>query len=250
MASVCSLLHSNGVDWSNSNLRAWRAQSLCHVHCHPARKLAFCRHTHAPRCPSRREHSPIADFFSCQFGKNLIFHSSTSGRTFFRLTPYKNPPTIYSIDMNRSSQKGFTLIELLVVIAILTVLLSVSLIAINPKKQFSTANNTKRQSDVATILNAVTQYMADNNGDLPAAITNIQQNIESPGFAEFCENLVPTYLAAIPSDPLSNSGDQIDPNECLDIWDTGYTIRQISSNNRIEVTAPLAENGQSITVSR
>ena len=68
------------------------------------------------------------------------------------------------------NQKGFTLIELLVVIGILAVLLAITLIAINPARQFAQANNTKRRSDVNAILNAVNQYMADNKGSLPAGI--------------------------------------------------------------------------------
>ena len=68
------------------------------------------------------------------------------------------------------NQKGFTLIELLVVIGILAVLLAITLIAINPARQFAQANNTKRRSDVNAILNAVNQYMADNRGNLPAGI--------------------------------------------------------------------------------
>src|SRR5947209_4187972 len=68
------------------------------------------------------------------------------------------------------NQKGFTLIELLVVIGILAVLLAITLIAINPAKQFSQSNDTKRRSDVNAILNAVDQYAADNKGALPANI--------------------------------------------------------------------------------
>ena len=148
------------------------------------------------------------------------------------------------------SERGFTLIELLVVIGILTVLLSITLIAINPNRQFAQANNTKRQSDVVAILNAVGQYMSENNGSLPSAITSVQQEIQSPGFADFCETLVPQYLAAFPVDPQINNGVQIESNDCLNEWDSGYTIQQISSNNRITVTAPLAQNNESISVSR
>src|SRR5476651_2036884 len=70
----------------------------------------------------------------------------------------------------KKAQKGFTLIELLVVIGILAILLAITLIAINPAKQFSSANNTKRASNVEEILNSISQYMSDNKGSLPAGI--------------------------------------------------------------------------------
>src|SRR6185436_17359193 len=71
----------------------------------------------------------------------------------------------------QTPKRGFTLIELLVVIGILAVLLAITLIAINPAKQFSQANNTKRRSDVNAILNAIDQYAADNKGVLPTGIS-------------------------------------------------------------------------------
>src|SRR3982751_6623312 len=95
-------------------------------------------------------------------------------------------------------QKGFTLIELLVVIGILAVLLAITLIAINPARQFSQANNTKRRSDVNAILNAVHQYAADNHGTLPAGITTTLQDVSSVA-ANICAAVVPTYIAALPT---------------------------------------------------
>src|SRR3990167_9832102 len=69
---------------------------------------------------------------------------------------------------NKNSQKGFTLIELLVVIGILAILLAITLIAINPARQFANANDTQRRSDVNQILNSIGQYSADNRGDISA----------------------------------------------------------------------------------
>lgn len=97
-------------------------------------------------------------------------------------------------------QKGFTLIELLVVIGILAVLLAITLIAINPARQFSQANDTKRSSDVNAILNAVNQYMADNKGVPPSGITNSVAEISNAG-ADLCNALVPKYIAALQVDP-------------------------------------------------
>ena len=143
--------------------------------------------------------------------------------------------------------RGFTLIELLVVIGILAVLLAITLIAINPARQFSQANNTKRSSDVNAILNAVGQYAADNRGVLPTGITTATQNIAKTG-ADVCEQLQTLYLAALPADPLSNNGAAI--SDCTTNYDTNYTIVRSAADNRITVTAPAAELGSVISVTR
>src|SRR5438105_4653092 len=108
-------------------------------------------------------------------------------------------------------KKGFTLIELLVVIGILAVLLAIVLIAINPARQFAQANNTKRRSDVNALLNAVHQYAADHKGNIVAM--NIPQSATATAGAEISTTavnlysfLVPTYIAALPVDPLTNNG--------------------------------------------
>ena len=134
------------------------------------------------------------------------------------------------------NQKGFTLIELLVVIGILAVLLAITLIAINPARQFAQANDTKRRNDVNSILNAVNQYQADNKGLLPAGITSSSLSIKKTGGADICTALVPTYIAALPVDPLTNSGTSV--TDCTLDYITGYKIIQSVANNRVTVSAP------------
>lgn len=148
---------------------------------------------------------------------------------------------------NNTAQKGFTLIELLVVIGVLAVLLAIVLIAINPARQFSQANNTKRASDVNAILNAVHQYAADNRGALPSGITTTSQSIGSAG-ANICAAVVPTYIAALPVDPLTNNGTAV--ATCSGTYATNYTIVTSASDNRITVSAPAAELGATISVTR
>jgi len=150
----------------------------------------------------------------------------------------------------KKAQKGFTLIELLVVIGILAVLLAIVLIAINPAKEFSAANNTKRQSDVNAILNAIDQYMADNSGQLPPNMpaAGATETIASgTGNADICSSLVTKYLAALPQDPKSNNGAPI--TTCTG-YNTGYTVTVSNSDNRITISAPDAENGATISVTR
>lgn len=73
--------------------------------------------------------------------------------------------------MNIKKQiKGFTLVELLVVIGIIAILFAVVLVAINPAKRFSEANNARRLSDVNSILNGVLNYTVDQKGSLPAGL--------------------------------------------------------------------------------
>lgn len=146
--------------------------------------------------------------------------------------------------------RGFTLIELLVVIGILATLLAITLIAINPARQFAQANNTKRSSDVNAILNAIHQFAADNKGALPAGITTTAQNISDTG-ANICVDLITQYMAALPQDPdPSLGGNNITDCAVVGGYNTGYTVISSASDNRVTVTAPSAELGVSISVTR
>ena len=149
--------------------------------------------------------------------------------------------------MLKNYKKGFTLIELLVVIGVLSVLLVITLVAINPSRQFSLANNTKRRSDVNSILNAIHQYAADNKGVLPTGITTIVQAVSSSA-ANVCASLVSNYLAALPADPLTNNGASV--SDCTVAYTTGYTVVKSATNNRVTVAAPDAELSEAISVTR
>lgn len=154
---------------------------------------------------------------------------------------------------NRSKQKGFTLVELLIVIGILAILLVITLIAINPARQFSQANNTKRRSDVNAILNAINQYMADNKGSVPVGITITLQGISNTG-ANICSDLSPIYIANLPADPNVNNGGGKGVAiavPCPATYDTGYDVLT-TADNRITVSIRDAnkELGQDIKVTR
>ena len=129
-----------------------------------------------------------------------------------------------------SRQAGFTLIELLVVIGILAILLAITLIAINPARQFSQANNTQRSSDVNAILNAINQYMSDYGGTPPPGITAAPANIASAGGVDLCTYLTTTYLASMPVDP--GIGDW---TSCA-AYNTRYFVSR-GADNRITITA-------------
>lgn len=126
------------------------------------------------------------------------------------------------------------------------ILLPVVLIAINPAKQFAQANNTARQSNVNAILNASNQYMRDNKGTPLTGVSATAQYI-SKGGADICAQLVPQYIAALPSDPLANNGTAI--QDCFASYDTGFLI-SIDSEGRVTISAPKAELGKTISATR
>lgn len=149
----------------------------------------------------------------------------------------------------KKAQQGFTLIELLVVIGILAILLAIVLIAINPARQFEQANDTKRASDVNSILNAVNQYMADNHGSLPSGLSTSNCPSTAPCTitnvstvtpkVDLCSALVTQYIADLPIDPTAGTRSYTsgDCTQSGATYNTGYQISVSSSDNRITVSA-------------
>ncbi len=159
---------------------------------------------------------------------------------------------------NLKPVQGFTLIELLIVIAILTVLFAITIVAVNPVRQFSQANNTQRRSDINALVNGIYQYAADNRGQLPEFIptTSTVMFSDAATTTSACSvtcgatttitscvglyaDLVPTYLAAIPHDPLQSNAST-----------TYYSATRSASGNRVTITACSAEIGETISFTR
>lgn len=147
--------------------------------------------------------------------------------------------------MKSTLRGGFTLIEILLVVAAIAILAGIVIIAINPNKQLADTRNAQRRSDVKTILDAVYQYSID-NGALPGSIPESAANICKPrGNCEVgpyidISALVTDqkYLSDMPCDPIA-----VGPDDC------GYAISK-SGNGRITVSAPNAEQGATISVTR
>lgn len=70
-------------------------------------------------------------------------------------------------------KKGFTLIELLVVIAILAILAVAVVLVINPAQLLKESRDVTRISDLNTLNNAISLYLADNSNSSWAASSTI-----------------------------------------------------------------------------
>lgn len=150
------------------------------------------------------------------------------------------------------SQKGFTLIELLVVIGILAILLAIVLIAINPARQFGQANNTRRQSDVTQVLNAIGAYEADHAGVLPSTIPldSAQTPYVDANDPTLCAAIVPNYIPSLPVDPIVNGGAAYtDCTAAAAGAATGYRVSK-DANGHVTVSAANTDNGATISNSR
>lgn len=149
-------------------------------------------------------------------------------------------------------KKGFTLIELLVVIAIIAVLATVVFVALNPTKRFTDARNSRRFSDVETILTAVHEYAVDNGGALPTGINATEKQLGTclTGGSTLCTGattacldlsggtLLGKYLKTIP----------IDPNQTTGTTTTGYSV--VSDTNGIVTVKACSAEGVTISASR
>src|SRR4051812_19182983 len=152
------------------------------------------------------------------------------------------------LSLKKQNQSGFTLLEVLLVVAIIAILAGIVIIAINPGKNLGDTRNSQRSADVNTIINGVYQYSLDNNGTLPASITTTATEVCATGAAA-CTGLVDLaslstagkYLVSIPKDP-----------QCATTCatnGTGYKIAK-DANGRLSVTAPAAEQGKTISVTK
>lgn len=152
--------------------------------------------------------------------------------------------------------KGFSLIEILVVVALIVILATITIVAINPGKNFRDTRNAQRSADVNALLSAVTQYTTDGNA-LPAGIAECtadwtQGSTIGTDTAAGNINLAPIlagdtegtdYMVAIPTDPGTGTGATAGTAE-----NTGYIICTIGT--RVQIAAPQAEAGKEIAVRR
>lgn len=127
------------------------------------------------------------------------------------------------------------------ILGIPSLLFAISLLAVNPGRQFQYTNNTKRTSDVNVVVNALRQYAVAHNGEFPEGLDQTSKPLDSRTFRTLCTELLPTYVAALPRDPLVKEGLPIQPEDCAGDWHTGYTVRLSPSGKSVISSAPKAE---------
>jgi len=159
--------------------------------------------------------------------------------------------------MNKiSKNRGFTLIELLIVIAIIAALAVTVLAALNPAKRLSDSRDSRRTSDVDTILTSIHEYIVDNKGTLPTGLSSgmveTQLGTAVTGCAiatggcsvvgtATCVDLttpLAKYLKSLPIDPKAGTAGL-----------TNYSVT-VDTNNIVTIKACGTEGSSNISASR
>lgn len=149
----------------------------------------------------------------------------------------------------RNSFRGFTLIELLMVVVIISILATAVFVSLDPVQRYADARNSRRLSDVNSILTAIHEYIIYNNGALPPGLSITEKQLGTcssggggicTGAQDACLDLTSTlskYLKVIPFDP---SGSSVN---------TYYSVK-VDSNDIITVKGCNSEAGATVEVSR
>lgn len=149
-------------------------------------------------------------------------------------------------------RRGLTLIELTIVITLMAILITVYFLAANPGGQLAASRNSRRSLDLQTIMNAVRQNIADQangqfscaSGPVPTS-TKRMTNAAGAGNYNIAPCLITTYLFALPFDPTATSGHYTSVSD----YDSGYSI-VVNASGTITLSAPYAELGKTVSVSR
>ena len=144
--------------------------------------------------------------------------------------------------------KGLTPLELLLGASLIAVLSSLAIITFNPIANFAESKNARRWNDTNVIAEALYHYATDHDGVFPDSLDReVPREIcKSEVGGTVCASraladlsfLVPKYIKQLPEDPLMSPDSS-----------TGYSLL-LSKEKLIVVSAPHAENGDTIVVRR
>jgi type II secretory pathway pseudopilin PulG len=147
---------------------------------------------------------------------------------------------------------GMTLIEIMIAVTLMTFIAGLGFYALNPAGQLAQSRNTQRKLHLTTFIAAIRQNIADKNtgvfncasGDIPTSTKKMASTVSSTTY-NIAPCLVPVYVPTLPFDPTAPQAHYTSASD----YDTGYTIVK-NSSSQITISAPYAEQNQSITITR
>jgi len=136
-------------------------------------------------------------------------------------------------------------------VSIVAIISAVGIYALNPAGLIAKARNSEREAHLNTIMNGIRQNLADNRntfncqaGGLPTSTALLMAT--SSGAYDIAPCLVPDYLNTMPYDPSGTSTRYASNND----YNTGYLVMRNASTGQVTLSAPQAELGQIIFLTR
>ena len=152
--------------------------------------------------------------------------------------------SLSSSGLTRGSSVSLPLIiELLFICALIAIVAAMRYVQITQSAlQQAQENNGLRQAHLDELLTLLHQYEGRNH-KYPQGISTESASLISKDEADICAALVSTYSSELPYDPITGYY-----HDCAS-YNTGYSIMQ-TAKDKITITAPQAELGKQITLTR
>jgi len=126
--------------------------------------------------------------------------------------------------------------------------MSIFIFRLNPADILARARNDQRKLDISVILNGIGQNIANNSGSFSCAAgaipTTTPQIIGSSTY-DIYDCLIPEFMSTMPVDPQTGTA-----GNSSSTYDTKYDIIRNATTTQISISAPDAELGETITVTR
>ena len=149
------------------------------------------------------------------------------------------------------AERALSLIEIIIVIAIILIIFGGFFFILSPVERFAKARNQEREVHVNLLLNSLNQRLNDTKGgftcDAGFPPTSTPSRVSAgPGGYDLIPCLYPKFITKVPIDPKNPDAYFFNPFD----YDTGYYIIMNATTSRVTVSAPSAELGEMISVTR
>ena len=149
---------------------------------------------------------------------------------------------------NLKSNSGFTLFEIIIAIALIGLLTGVVVFTINPAQRLAETRNDERSLNTMVILDAIGQNIANNSGTFncaSGALPTTTPQIIGSSTLNLYDCLIPEFMSAMPVDPQTGTA-----GNSSTTYNTRYAIIRNATTSQLTISAPDAELGETISVTR